>query len=185
MNPSTTNHCGASKKTRSFAFQCGALVALVALLSNHLAVSSAANLDSHSELQDSLGDNADSLATAESHLAGMLEPELEEMDSLRISSANNADDDEDEADMEAPSSASSNLVDNISTDADGEPHVGLDTNIENAKIELTPEDMATAAGHHHHHKHYVHGKMYMGAESGKKGAFKWHSKYPVGGKGRR
>lgn len=60
-----------------------------------------------------------------------------------------------------------------------------DTNIANAKIRLSAGDMATAAGHHHHKKHYVSGWLKMGAESGKKGAFKWHDKHPVGGKGRR
>lgn len=60
-----------------------------------------------------------------------------------------------------------------------------DTNIANAKIRLSVGDMATAAGHHHHKKHYVSGWLKMGAESGKKGAFKWHDKHPVGGKGRR
>lgn len=60
-----------------------------------------------------------------------------------------------------------------------------DSNIANAKVRLSPTDMATAAGHHHSHKHYPSGMLKMGAESGKKGAFKWHSKHPVGGKGRR
>lgn len=62
---------------------------------------------------------------------------------------------------------------------------GLDTNIENARISVTPQDMSTAAGHHHHHHHYVHGWLEMGAHTGKKGAFGWHDKHPVGGKGRR
>lgn len=61
----------------------------------------------------------------------------------------------------------------------------LDTNIENAKVRVSPSDMATAAGHHHHHHHYVHGKLDMGAHTAKKGAFGWHAKYPVGGKGKK
>lgn len=75
-------------------------------------------------------------------------------------------------------------VDEETGELEGEPIHGLDTNIANAKVELTPNDMATAAGHHHHHKHYVHGKLDMGAHTGKKGAFGWHDKHPVGGKGR-
>lgn len=58
------------------------------------------------------------------------------------------------------------------------------SNIDNAEIKMTSKDLDTAAGHHHHHKHYVHGKMEMGAHTKKKGAFGWHAKYPVGGKGR-
>lgn len=65
-----------------------------------------------------------------------------------------------------------------------EPH-SLDSNIANARVTLSGADMQTAAGHHHHHKHYVHGKLEMGAHTGKKGSFKWHDKHPVGGKGRR
>lgn len=65
---------------------------------------------------------------------------------------------------------------------DGEPE-SLDTNIDNARVEFTPREMAMAASHHH--KHSVHGKMSMGAHTGKKGAFGWHAKFPVGGKGRR
>lgn len=100
-----------------------------------------------------------------------------------------SDSDSESADLEEPESnsqptgASSNLVDNISLDMYGEPHV-LGTNIANARIQVTSKDLATAAGHHHHKKHYVHGKLEMGAETGKKGAFKWHDKHPVGGKGR-
>ena len=71
-----------------------------------------------------------------------------------------------------------------STSGDDEEQLqGNDSNIENAK--LSPNELETAAGHHHHHKHYPHGKLVMGAETGKKGAFKWHDKHPVGGKGRR
>lgn len=89
----------------------------------------------------------------------------------------------------SPRTGSSELANQLSADElesvlDAEPH-GLDSNIANAKIELSPTDMATAAGHHHHHGHYVHGWLKMGAETGKKGAFKWHDKHPVGGKGRR
>lgn len=69
-------------------------------------------------------------------------------------------------------------------DGDEEPS-RLDSNIENAKVQLTAGDMATAAGHHHHHKHYPHGWLKMGAHTGKKGSFGWHDKHPVGGKGRR
>lgn len=78
----------------------------------------------------------------------------------------------------------STMTDNSELDSD-EPHVGQDTNIANAKIQLTANDMAAAAGHHHHHHHYVHGKLDMGAHTGKKGSFGWHDKHPVGGKGRR
>lgn len=65
----------------------------------------------------------------------------------------------------------------------GEPR-GQDSNIANAKIKLSSTDMSTAAGHHYH-GHGVHGWLEMGAHTGKKGAFGWHDKHPVGGKGRR
>lgn len=68
--------------------------------------------------------------------------------------------------------------------AKAQDELGLDTNIANAKIEMSPRDMSPAAGHHYH-GHGVHGMLKMGAESGKKGAFKWYDKHPVGGKGRR
>lgn len=57
---------------------------------------------------------------------------------------------------------------------------GQDSNIANARILSGRHDMATAAGHHHHKKHHVHGKMDMGAHTGKKGSFGWHTKHPVG-----
>ena len=78
----------------------------------------------------------------------------------------------------------SQLVGDEDTSYGSEPH-GLGSNIANAKISVAPNDMDTAAGHHHHHKHYVHGWLEMGAHTGKKGAFGWHDKHPVGGKGRR
>lgn len=69
--------------------------------------------------------------------------------------------------------------------ADPEPF-GFDSNIENSKVELSSSDMAASAGHHYHHNHYgAHGWLDMGAHTGKKGAFGWHDKHPVGGKGRR
>lgn len=61
---------------------------------------------------------------------------------------------------------------------------GQDSNIANARVEMSANDMNTAAGHHHHHHHSVHGMLDMGAHTGKKGAFGWHDKHPVGGKGR-
>lgn len=36
--------------------------------------------------------------------------------------------------------------------------------------------------HNHHNGHHAHGWLTMGAYSGSKGAFGWHSKHPVGGK---
>lgn len=83
-------------------------------------------------------------------------------------------------DSDSPASAASNLRWSDKALLDTQ-----DTNIANAKIRFSPGDMVTAAGHHHHKKHYVSGWLKMGAESGKKGAFKWHDKHPVGGKGRR
>lgn len=104
----------------------------------------------------------------------------DEGDNESAATGNNggANGDEDAADL--PETAASNL-----NWASGDPRLGLDSNIANAKISLSANDMATAAGHHHHHKHYVHGKLEMGAHTKKKGAFGWHAKYPVGGKGRR
>lgn len=59
------------------------------------------------------------------------------------------------------------------------------SNINNAKTRYSSKDIDTAAGHHHHYKHSVSGWLDMGAHSDKKGAFGWHDKHPVGGKGRR
>lgn len=173
-----------------FVFLFGTLIALAGALSNHAVLSASLQSSSSSsnrQRADGITDNGSSdsdMSAAESaeFLTDSSEPSETEM--MRDEVDNESDGDSaDEVESTRP--ASSNLVDNISTDIYGEPHVGLDTNIENAKIEISPNDMATAAGHHHSHHHYVHGKMYMGAESGKKGAFKWHSKHPVGGKGRR
>lgn len=103
-------------------------------------------------------------------------------------STDNSDNDSDDDDSNASEASESDLRwsdnNNYRGNNDNEPH-GLDSNIENAKINMSPKDMATAAGHHHHHGHYPHGWLKMGAETGKKGAFKWHDKHPVGGKGRR
>lgn len=96
-----------------------------------------------------------------------------------------ADEAEDAEDDAATAGATDNASWSQADEQDQLEPQGQDSNIENAKIELSPNDMQTAAGHHHHHKHYVHGKMEMGAHTGKKGSFGWHSKYPVGGKGRR
>lgn len=89
-----------------------------------------------------------------------------------VSSANDADDAKESASIQLPESSSD------SEDA-------AESNIANAKIDLSSQDMSTAAGHHHHHGHYPHGWLKMGAHTGKKGSFGWHSKHPVGGKGRR
>lgn len=86
--------------------------------------------------------------------------------------------DEDSADSQAGAASNLRWSDRALLDTQ-------DTNIANAKVRLSSSDMATAAGHHHHKKHYVSGWLKMGAETGKKGAFKWHDKHPVGGKGRR
>lgn len=48
----------------------------------------------------------------------------------------------------------------------------------------TSSDLKTSASHHHH-GHGVKGWLDMGAWTGKKGAFGWHDKHPVGGKGRK
>lgn len=97
----------------------------------------------------------------------------------------------DEGDNESAASGSVDDADDLPDTAASsmnwasDPRLGLGSNIANAKISLSGNDMATAAGHHHHHKHYVSGKLEMGAHTKKKGAFGWHAKYPVGGKGRR
>lgn len=92
------------------------------------------------------------------------------------------DNDPDEAEpasQDADGQMAAAASDNNSNEA-----LGLGSNIANAKIEMSPRDMSTAAGHHYH-GHGVHGMLKMGAETGKKGAFKWYDKHPVGGKGRR
>ena len=103
--------------------------------------------------------------------------------------------------MQQVSAASFQAEVSSSVSEDGEPEVeqpspvagpseaalGLDSNIARAKVELGQRDMATAAGHyyHQHHHHSPSGWLKMGAHTGPKGAFGWHAKYPVGGKGRR
>ena len=96
------------------------------------------------------------------------------------------DDPADSDGLEQPAAASSSL--RAAARRGGQstsPLRGLESNIANAKVHSSARDMATAAGHHHHHKHYPAGWLKMGAHTGKKGAFGWHSKHPVGGKGRR
>jgi len=88
-----------------------------------------------------------------------------------------------DADAETDAAASA-PQEELADEASANDELGMDTNIANAKIEMTPRDMSTAAGHHYH-GHGVHGMLKMGAETGKKGAFKWYDKHPVGGKGRR
>lgn len=83
---------------------------------------------------------------------------------------------------ESPSLVDPTGDNNSDDDADNS---GADSNIEQARIRLSSSDMEAAAGHHHHHKHFVKGWLEMGAHTGKKGAFGWHDKHPVGGKGRK
>lgn len=91
-----------------------------------------------------------------------------------------------ESDDESNAAASQPLRQvNLDNEQDSDEPTGLDSNIANAKVRLTANDMQTAAGHHHHSGHYASGWLAMGAHTGKKGAFGWHSKHPVGGKGRR
>lgn len=47
--------------------------------------------------------------------------------------------------------------------------VGLESNIANAKVQMSSQDMATAAGHHHGKSH---GKYYMFVEAPKKKTYK-------------
>lgn len=68
--------------------------------------------------------------------------------------------------------------------SNADTHDVQDSNI--AKVQVNGADLAAAAGHHYSgHGHGVSGKMEMGAHTEKKGAFGWHAKFPVGGKGRR
>lgn len=53
----------------------------------------------------------------------------------------------------------------------GEPR-GLESNIANAKVQVSPIDMAAAAGHHHGKSHGGHGKYYMYTEVPKKHSYK-------------
>lgn len=99
------------------------------------------------------------------------------------SARNEIEDDLTAADLDLDGAATSNNEND--DDGDFDDNEGQDSNIRNAKINVDPRDLMTAAGHHHHHGHHVHGWLKMGAETGKKGAFKWHDKHPVGGKGKR
>lgn len=105
------------------------------------------------------------------------------------SARNEIEDDLTAADLDLDGAAATNENENESPASDEdrddlEDNEGQDSNIENAKIDMNSRDMDTAAGHHHHHHHYPHGWLKMGAETGKKGSFKWHDKHPVGGKGK-
>lgn len=152
--------------------------------------SSAANTNNQlaaAESRDDDGFNAED--QSENSEAEFAEPDGSlDKDASNANDANEASDDSDsdysgvgEATIGAASSGkgrwSNNQQDQSNLDSS-------DSNIANAKVRFSPKDMATAAGHHHGHKHYVSGMLKMGAESGKKGAFKWHDKHPVGGKGR-
>lgn len=48
--------------------------------------------------------------------------------------------------------------------------------------DLHPAGSYHGHAHHGHHGHHAHGWLTMGAYSGPKGAFGWHSKHPVGAK---
>lgn len=143
-----------------------AVVAIIALLSSGIFKTQAAptgNEEDQAALESMLApdDVADDREGAESDLNNFLNesPDPEDSDS-------DADDD---------TVAASNLM--PVSNANSKPYnLGDDG-----------EELIAAAGHHYHkkHKHYVSGKLEMGAETGKKGAFKWHDKHPVGGKGRR
>ena len=55
-----------------------------------------------------------------------------------------------------------------------------------AVTQPTADLSGAASGYHrHHHGHHAKGWLDMGAWSGKKGAFGWHDKHPVGKKGRK
>lgn len=59
------------------------------------------------------------------------------------------------------------------------PSSGESSQLEAApSVVNTKSDLKTAASHHHHH--HVKGWLDMGAWTGKKGAFGWHDKHPVG-----
>lgn len=114
-----------------------------------------------------------------------LEPEANDMSDIESEQDSESDE------VEQPKGESSNLMpwsegsSNANDEDDsGAELKGSDSNIANAKIDMSKNDMSMAAGHHHHHGHYAHGWLKMGAHTGHKGAFGWHDKHPVG-KGRR
>lgn len=122
---------------------------------------------------------------AGSDLSGFLNESVDPEDSDSDSDAGD-DDDMDQA-------AASNLIpESLLLKQQNQQVLTSSSSITKANMNQKPNnlidygrELLPAAGHHHHHKHYVSGKLEMGAESGKKGAFKWHDKHPVGGKGRR
>lgn len=130
-------------------------------------------LTARSNSDDDDGDN-ESASNNNEVDGGTVEADIESADSSdfspRTRSASSAANDED-----SDATGSNDSADSID---------GQDSNIENARVELSPSDKMTAAGHHYH-GHGPHGWLKMGASTGKKGAFKWHDKHPVGGKGRR
>lgn len=124
---------------------------------------------SNSEADESDEPSSSSLAAAAAGVSGFGQPAIGPNSWLGSGNTNSR----------SGSSSSSSDADEL----DEEPR-GQDSNIANAKIKLSSTDMSTAAGHHYH-GHGVHGWLEMGAHTGKKGAFGWHDKHPVGGKGRR
>jgi len=158
---------------------------LFVFLSHEQARALAAPVSNSNEPQQTGPSSAEDLSSDESNTElSAAETETDFLDLVDGPSANAAEESEPDED-EVPSAAvSNNLRWSDQADAGDEPR-GSDSNIENARVQASPDDMATAAGHHHHHHHYVHGKLDMGAHTGKKGSFGWHDKHPVGGKGRR
>lgn len=89
-----------------------------------------------------------------------------------------SDEGEDDNDEE-PSASDMDLNFDRSDDLDQQPSPSLYYQQGAYNQEVPTRDLKTAASHHHK-KHGAKGWLDMGAWTGKKGAFGWYDKHPVG-----
>lgn len=106
---------------------------------------------------------------------------------INLDSADNDDDDDgddDRSNIQAQNPLTAATVANQRNNLynDDKPIQAEQTNQEQNRV-APSSDLKTSASHHHH-GHHAKGWLDMGAWTGKKGAFGWHDKHPVGGKGR-
>lgn len=88
------------------------------------------------------------------------------------------DDDDDLSTLQQNPSQQANLYN------DDKPILAAQTNQQHNQQVIAPSSDLKTAASHYHHKHHAKGWLDMGAWTGKKGAFGWHDKHPVG-KGRK
>lgn len=99
-----------------------------------------------------------------------------------MSQGNGADsDDDDEDDLDMKSLLNSvNQADQAATDQQLSPQQQQYLQSQIPAASPSSVDLKTSASHHGHHGHHAKGWLDMGAWTGKKGAFGWYDKHPVG-----